>query len=559
MKQVVRRSCLIASTILLAALVAAPVPPARSGAGTVRVVVRAVSTGRAAAAVRAAGGSVRMELPIIDGVAADLPAGADAVVTSAPGVLAVTPDATVRFAEAASHNPHTVKSVFASETGADQLWKEGVTGVGVRVALIDTGVWPVPDLASRIAPVPDPVRRGETAACVNFSGETTCDDTYGHGTFMAGLIAGSGAASAGRFKGTAPGAQIVSVKIAGRDGSADVSKVLAALQWVVSFSREMNIRVVNLSLGTDSRVSYRFDPLNFAVERAWRSGIAVVVAASNRGPRYGTISKPADDPLVITVGAVDDRETPAVPDDRLPFFSGRGPTADGLAKPDLVAPGGRVVSLRAPGSFIEQQYPGGGIDATYRRGSGTSMAAAVTSGAAALVLDANPSWTPDRLKFALVSTARKVAERDPLGVGAGLVQAWKAARQAPPGLANQDVTVLSDGTGSLDGSRGGVLVTRECDPSEVTTDPDCGRVHGERTAQDLTFDRAGYLSSEWSGSSWYDSQWVSNPLGAGWSGSSWYDNPWLGSSWYGSSWYGSSDNTSYGRPVPGSAWYGAWS
>src|SRR5207245_1877202 len=128
----------------------------------------------------------------------------------------------------------------------------------------------------------------------------------------------------------------------------------AAIQWVVSFKDRYGIKVLNLSLGTDSTQTYRTDPLNYAVERAWDSGIVVVVSASNRGPGPATISKPGDDPLVITVGAVDDRGTPGLGDDELPNFSSHGPTAaDGLAKPDLVAPGGHIVSLRAPGSAID--------------------------------------------------------------------------------------------------------------------------------------------------------------------------------------------------------------
>src|SRR5262249_4290313 len=157
-------------------------------------------------------------------------------------------------------------------------------------------------------------------------------------------------------------------------------------------------------------------PLNYAVEKAWDAGITVVVAASNRGPDPATISKPGDDPLVITAGAVDDMGTPALADDELPDFSSRGPTAaDGLAKPDVVAPGAHVVSLRAPGSAIDTQFPTY-VDGSYRRGSGTSMATGVTSGAVALMLSANPNLTPNAIKYALTTSARSVASSDPMAV-----------------------------------------------------------------------------------------------------------------------------------------------
>ena len=536
------------------ALAAAPVPAGPRAA----VVVQGTAPGAAAAAVRAVGGAVTRDLPIVEGVAATVPAAAVPALQQTTGVRAVTPDATVRVsASDPTNESKPANPVVDREVGADELRARGLTGKGVRVALVDTGVADVADLRGATVRVTDPhgalaVRRG-TVDCVDLSGEDSCADSYGHGTFMAGLIAGDGRASGGRFTGIAPDAEVVSIKIAGRDGSADVSKVLAAIQWAVSFKDAYGIRVLNLSLGTDSTVSARVDPLNFAVQRAWRSGLVVVVSASNRGPQARTISKPADDPLVLTVGAVDDRETPAISDDRLPLFSGRGPTAaDGLAKPDVVAPGGRVIGLRAPGSTIEQQAPGGGIDATYRRGSGTSMSAAVVSGLAALLLQAEPTWTPDRVKHALMSTARKVAVDDRLAVGAGLVHG-PAALAAAPGLANQGVTLLSDASGSIDGSRGTVRTTGECGDSTCT-------VEAGDSAQDKPgseqFDAEQYRGA-WTGSSWYSSQWVS-PTGNSWYGSSWYGSSWYGSSWYGSSWYGSTDDTSYGASVAGSSWYGVW-
>ncbi|HVL90352.1 MAG TPA: S8 family serine peptidase, partial [Actinomycetota bacterium] len=288
-----------------------------------------------------------------------------------------------------------------------------------------------------------------------------------------------------------------------------------------------------------------------------------VVSAGNLGPGAGTISKPADDPLVITVGAIDDRESPGTSDDRLPSFSARGPafpgTPDEHVKPDVVAPGGNVISLRVGGSFVEQHAPGGLPHQSYRRGSGTSMAAGVTSGAIALMLQANPAWrgNPDRVKFALAATARKVAERFVYAIGAGLIDVYAATRSAPAGVANGWVTASSDGSGSLDGSRADVLVSRVCAPFEQSLNPTCDHVNGENTGQDRAFDSEQFRGT-WNEASWYRSQWVTGLTNPQWYGSSWYGSSWYGSSWYGSSWYGSTDGTFYGVSVAGSSWYGAW-
>jgi serine protease AprX len=305
----------------------------------------------------------------------------------------VTPDRKVRVQGTMAAPGSQIRSVYPKVVRADDAWRNGVTGQGVTVAVVDTGIADVPDLAGRIVQVQDGL--GPPKPCKNLSGELNCDDAYGHGTFVAGIIAGNGAGSGGKWKGVAPGARVLSVKIAGANGAADVSNVLAAIQWVVSFKDTYGIRVLNLSLGTDSTQTYRTDPFNYAVERAWEAGIAVVVSAGNRGPDPWTISKPADDPWVITVGATDDRGTRTVSDDYLPEFSARGPTAaNALPKPDVVAPGAHIISLRAPGSTVDNTYPMY-VDGSYRRGSGTSMAAGVVSGAVALMLQANPHRHPE--------------------------------------------------------------------------------------------------------------------------------------------------------------------
>jgi serine protease AprX len=520
--------------------------PGRSESVRVIVQKRAAGDVSPELAVRRLGGEVTRALPIVAGFAATVPAAAVDQLARLAGVRAVTPDDRVRVQGAASGGD--IRSVYPKVVKADAAWKRGVTGRGVTVAVLDTGVAPnLPDLAGRLVRVTDDAT-GRTEPCKNLSGELDCDDRYGHGTFIAGLVAGNGASSGGRWKGVAPEASVLSVKAAGADGAADVSNILAAIQWVVSFKDRYNIRVLNLSLGTDSRQDWRVDPLNYAVERAWAAGMTVVVAASNNGPSAGTITKPADDPWVITVGATDDRGTTSLSDDQLPNFSGRGPTAHGLAKPDVVAPGAHVISLRAPGSTIDTRFPWY-VDGSYRRGSGTSMATGVVSGAVALMLQANPGFTPDRVKHALKATAKDAASNDPMAVGAGTVDVNAAAFSAPAGVANQGLA-RSNGQGSLALSRGSVQVKAN-DPLGSVLGPVLGAT---LTAQLVLWNPTGYTGASWLPSDWYLSTWEVHR----WNRVSWYGNDWSGNRWRGSTWQGQEQDESYGSSLAGSAWYGAW-
>ena len=313
---------------------AAKLDPAlpRTGAAPVDVLVsgRPGHSSTVAAAVRDHGGTVTASLPMIDGVRASLPAGQLAEVASSAAVTAVTANRTMHF-QGATYDETTAGtgSNFANSTGASSLWTTDGQGQGVGVAVLDTGVSPMNDLSGRIVHGPD------------LSGEGTIIDSYGHGTVMAGIIAGNGADSAGRaggpLTGMAPKATVVAVKVAGRNGATDVSTVLQGMHWVSAYKDQFNIRVLNLAWGTPSTQSPALDPLNYAVERLWQRGITVVVAAGNEGPTRGTVLKPGDDPLVLTVGAYDDKQNLDPRDDSVSPWSSRGPTAEGYAKPDLVA------------------------------------------------------------------------------------------------------------------------------------------------------------------------------------------------------------------------------
>src|SRR3954447_8098608 len=516
-------------------------PALRAMHGTVGVVISGARSTEQA--VVKAGGSITRELPIIGGYSAKVPANDISTIARVPGVRAVTYDRPT-YVQSAPGSTNNIPSVYKKATSGDKLAGVGGSGFGVNVALIDTGVTALPDIANSIVPVTPDVLGLGNQSCLNLAGDATCDDLYGHGTFMAGIIAGNGAASNGKYVGMAPGAGIISIKVAGATGASDVSTLIAALQWVVQNKATYNIRVLNLSLGTDSTQSYSVDPLDYAAEKAWQAGIVVNVAASNRGPAASTISDPANDPFVITVGAIDDKGTPGLGDDALPNFSGRGPTAtDGLAKPDVVAPGAHIVSLAAPGAAITTEFPST-MAAPYRRGSGTSMSTAVVSGLVAQMLSLQPMLTPDRVKYELASTARADASNDRMAVGSGIVDGWRALNAAP-GVANVGVAP-SMGTGSLAASRGTVGVVLD-DTNQTVLDASSGDLTSA-----LTLFPEG---NSWFGNSWFGNSWFGNS----WFGNSWFGNSWFGNSWFGNSWFGTPDSTSdYGNSWFGGAWYGSW-
>ncbi len=347
----------------------------------------------AAAAVRAAGGQVVRALPIVNGFSAKVSAATATALRAAGSVRAITPDSAMASASS-SYSPAVPGASAAATIHATNLWSAGDSGAGVNVAVLDTGVSQVQDLNGRVF------------AGVDLSGEgNSLQDSYGHGTVIAGLIAGNGAASGGAYPGIAPAANIISVKVAGRSGATDVSQVLAGLQWIGTYAASRNIKVVALAWGTDSTADPASDPLDYAVERLWGLGVTVVTSAGNSGPGASTITKPGDDPAVITVGALDDAGTADNSDDAVADFSSRGPTANGADKPDVVAPGRTLIATRAPGSTIEQNNPQALVGSSYITGSGTSEATAVTAGGVALLLAKHPGWTPDKVKYALTSTA----------------------------------------------------------------------------------------------------------------------------------------------------------
>jgi serine protease AprX len=302
--------------------------------------------------------------------------------------------------------------------------ESALTGAGVTVAMIDSGVALHPDIQT-------------LAASVDFVG--AYDPTFapagsvdpnGHGTHVAGLIVGNGSHSdQAQFAGIAPQASLVSLRVLNDQGGGRSSDMLAALQWVLDHKTQYGIRVLNLSLGHPIYEAPEVDPLVQAVDSVWNAGIVVVCAAGNLGrDGHGTISSPCNSRNVITVGALNDRRTLDLTDDTVTTYSGRGPARVSLvAKPDILAPGNRIVSLRSAGSYLDLLLPANQVAGNssqpgvleYFELSGTSMAAPMVSGAAALMLQQDPSLNAATVKARLMLSARKAAVGDPFAAGAG--------------------------------------------------------------------------------------------------------------------------------------------
>ncbi len=541
---------------------------------SVIVRVQPAAAADAIATVQDLGGRVDRRYSTFGGFSATIPAGTEHVLSKVSGVLAVTPNARIRLlSDSFGYDPQTdMGSLYetARIVGAPAMWTRGYTGAGVDVALIDSGVAPVEGLATagKIVNGPD-LSFDSPAENLRYL------DTFGHGTHMAGIIAGRDAnatapyTDSNTFVGIAPDARLLSVKVAAADGSTDVSQVIAAIDWVVQHRKDngLNVRVLNLSFGTDSTQNYVLDPLAHAAEVAWRNGIVVVASSGNAGASATSLTDPAFDPYLIAVGADDPRGTETPGDDAVADFSSRG---NAQRHSDFVAPGKSVISLRVPNSFIDTQAPGGRVGTRFFRGSGTSQAAAVTSGVAALMIQHRPTLTPDQVKAILMSSATALKNSDSTAAGSGLIDAAKA-RTSPTQPTMTQVFAPSTGTGTLEGSRGsyhvvdnGVALTGEKDifgaafntaqwaPAAAAGSTWSGGTWNGSTWSGSTWSGSTWSGSTWSGSTWSGSTWSGHTWsGSTWSGSTWSGSTWSGSTWSGSTWSGS---TWSGGPWPGSTW-----
>jgi len=361
---------------------------------------------------QALGCHIKYRYPMIDGCCAKVNWKTLQKLAGHPAVKVIWRDKTVK----------AVLDISTPVVNAPPVWNFGFRGNGVGIAVVDTGIYPHPDLTT-------PVNR--IIAFRDFVGRRTRPyDDNGHGTHVAGDAAGNGARSDGLFTGPAPMANLIGVKVLNRNGSGFLSTVLAGIQWCIDNKANFNIRVINLSLGATATQSCQFDPLCQAVGAAWQAGIVVCAAAGNSGPGSGTIITPGINPNIVTVGADDTKRTIPVTDDTIAGFSSRGPTLDGVTKPDVVAPGVNVISLRSPRSTLDRTRPGLRVGNWYFRLSGTSMATPICAGVTSLLIQMNPGISPDIIKNALKSTARNIGNNPPNIQGSGLIDALAAIQSA---------------------------------------------------------------------------------------------------------------------------------
>jgi serine protease AprX len=487
------------------------------------------------------GGRVRRRLGLIEGHAANLGAKAIAKLSHDKRIKSISLDHKVEVLQVTTAplgetttavTGAALQSTNVQAANAPQVWSQGNTGQGVTIAVLDSGIAPGPDLPTAVHGV-DTVTH-----------TTTLSDKGGHGTHVAGIIAGNGAQSAGAYKGVAPGARVVSVKVTDDQGHASYSSIIAGIAWVLANQRTYNFKVANISLGATPQAGYADDPLDGAVEALWFRGITVVASAGNKGRSAGTIGVPGNDPYVITVGAFDDSGTASLSDDKIPDWSSRGPTAfDGFSKPDLAASGRKVVSLRSISSTLDVLY---GVERTvgskYFRLSGTSMSTPAVSGVVALMLVANPSLSPNQIKAILTRTARPVVGGDAYAVGAGAVDAAAAVQLARyPGSLRANVGL----TPSPALIKAFWPVVKQNLPKWRTSgwwmgrywangswDQTTGFKSDNGSWDDSGWDLLAAANLDWEGMTWSDAGWDS----AGWDDAGWENGGWENGSWDNGSW-----------------------
>src|SRR5262245_33341164 len=387
--------------------------------------------------------SLRIRRLLGSGAVVDVPAGALDALANDADVPQLSGD----------HVTRGQMAVTDTSIGADQVWagldlgigssqptsfSRPTTGRGVGVAILDSGVTVVPEL------------RGQVSVRIDMiNPKGTGGDEWGHGTHIAGIIAGAGTINS-NGRGVAPDAHLIGVKVLGADGSGHVSDLIAGIEWVIANHQRYQIDVINLSLGSPVFQSWRDDPVCQAIERAWRENIVTVAAAGNYGKDangnevLGAIASPGNCPYAITAGAVNTKGTSFRSDDVMTTYSSRGPTAiDGLLKPDLLAPGNKIRGLLAPGAAIAQQNPqlvvGNRLEL-----SGTSMSSAVVAGSVALLLDGNQKLNPETIRALLQLGAERLPDLGIIREGAGSLNVLASVSIAATGNANLDTSIAGE-------------------------------------------------------------------------------------------------------------------
>jgi serine protease AprX len=457
---------------------------------------------------------LKKKFSAVNGVSARLSGAQLVALAEQKGILAVTPDRKV------------VASGFSSDLDwplavkVNEFWGTGaLSGLNMpTIAIVDSGVQ-----SGRLDFYPRVLRQVKLTSLQPNSG----GDGRGHGTFVAGIAAGG----APRIAGAAPAAPLVSLDVMDDNGMALTSDVIAAADWILQNKAAYNIRVANFSLQSSTPATFAYDPLNKAVEKLWFSGVVVVASAGNYGENGAPTTvayAPGNDPFIITVGASDMNGTPAnTADDFAAPWSAHGYTLDGFAKPDLGAPGRVLIAPVPQGSSMAKEHPERVVYPGYMWMSGTSFAAPIVSGAAALVLAHHPNWTPDQVKGALMLTARPTAAGTALGVGE--VDAQAAAQVSNPPNPNLALSqfVGSDGLGGLSFDAASWANTAQADAS-----------WNSASWNSASWANASWANASWNSASWANASWAA----ASWAAASWNSASWAAASWAAASWAAASWN-----------------
>jgi serine protease AprX len=456
----------------------------------------------AADSVKGLGADIRRQLQSAGAVAVDITAGKLASLAKKSG-LTITPDSTVHLTATPSST-----QLWPYSSGNAWLWGSSLTPApqAPTIAVVDSGIQ-----ANRA----DFDGGSRVAAQVNLASMTpnSPGDGRGHGTFVAGIAAGSAAGVAG----AAPNAKIVSLDVMDDTGTARTSDVIAACDWILANKGTYNIRVANFSLHSGARNHFYNDPLDRAVEKLWFNNVFVVAAAGNYGTGStpsGVMYAPGNDPFVMTVGAIDLGSSTYSSDDAAAPWSAWGMTEDGFAKPEIGAAGRYMVGAVPAGSTLVVERPDHVVAPGYMELSGTSFAAPVVAGAAAQILARHPSWSPDQVKGALMLTARSLPSAVSGSLGVGGVNAYKAAMlsSAPnPNLALRKFVSSSGSGGDLRFDANGWLAT----------------VTANASWADASWADASWADASWSAASWADASWAD----ASWADASWADASWADASW----------------------------
>jgi serine protease AprX len=470
--------------------------------GKIRVIIQAPDGLEGAKKANEGLGALKQELGLIGAVAAEIPAARVRALEKIDG-LVVTLDAAVKATN------YTSTQLWPHENGSDRLWGTALSPApkAPTIAIVDSGIDKNRadfDLGARVV-----ARQVFTSLPQN----PLTLDGRGHGTFVAGIAAGSAPGLAG----VAPNANLIDLDVIDDNGMALTSDVIKAAEWIYNNKGKYNIRVANFSLHSSSVASIRWHPLNKAVEKLWFSGVVVVAAAGNYGTPdgpSGVVHAPGNDPFVLTVGAFDIGGTARIGDDAVASWSAYGYTNEGFLKPEVVAAGRYLVGPVPAGATLRTDRPANVLSATTMQLSGTSFAAPIVAGAAAQLLARNPGWTPDQVKGALMKTARRVPGSPMMAQGRGQVNVVKSSGEKSPPIAN---AALNPFVVSASGS---------------------GMVFDAAAWGSAAWNNAAWSSAAWSDAAWSDAAWSD----AAWSSAAWSSAAWSSAAWSDAAW---SDSVTY--------------